>query len=109
MFALGQVIVGAVAWLIPAWRTYIIALHVPCFVIIAYYWLLSESVRWLLSKKRYSEAEQVLETVAKANKTFISEKSMQALMNPLESVVSDVSASSHLTILLKILGVMLFN
>nr|XP_034829485.1 solute carrier family 22 member 1-like [Maniola hyperantus] len=90
MFATGQVILGGVAWLIPNWRHMIIALHVPCFLVIVYYWLLSESVRWLLSKKRYTEAEKILQTVAKANKTYISEKSMLALMNPSETaVVSD--------------------
>ncbi|CAH2241438.1 jg15635 [Pararge aegeria aegeria] len=86
MFAVGQVILGGVAWLIPDWRYMIMALHIPCFLIIAYYWILSESVRWLLSKKRYPEAQKVLETVAKVNKTYISEKSLEALMNPPEPV-----------------------
>ncbi|XP_023935715.2 organic cation transporter protein [Bicyclus anynana] len=94
MFATGQIVLGGVAWLLPKWRHMIIALHVPCFVIIVYYWLLSESVRWLLSKKRYTEAEQILETVAKANKTFISEKSKQALMTPVESPVAESDTES---------------
>nr|XP_034829486.1 solute carrier family 22 member 1-like [Maniola hyperantus] len=84
MFAVGQVILGGVAWLIPQWRHMIMALHIPCFLIIIYYWILSESVRWLLSKKRYSEAQRVLETVARVNKTYISEKSLHALTNPPE-------------------------
>lgn len=82
MFAVGQVILGCVAWLVQPWRYMILALHIPCFLIIAYYWLLSESVRWLLSKRKYEEATEVLQKVARMNKTEISEKSLKALMNP---------------------------
>lgn len=82
MFAVGQVILGSVAWGVQPWRKMIITLHVPCFLIISYYWLLSESVRWLLSKEKFVEAKEVLEKVAKVNKKVISEKSMHALMHP---------------------------
>ncbi|CAH4036709.1 organic cation transporter protein-like [Pieris brassicae] len=81
-FALGQVILGGVAWLIQPWRYMIMALHIPCFLIISYYWILSESIRWLLSKQRFEEARTVLENIARVNKTQISEKSMQGLMMP---------------------------
>lgn len=86
MFAVGQVILGGVAWLIEPWRYMILALHIPCFLIIAYYWILSESVRWLLSQKKYDRAKSVLQRVAKRNRTTISEKSMEALCNPPEPV-----------------------
>lgn len=93
MFAVGQMILGGVAWVVQPWRYMIMALHIPCFLIISYYWILSESVRWLLSKKKYEEAKNVLETVARVNKTHISEKSLEALMNPPEQLVSsDVSS-----------------
>ncbi|XP_059057537.1 organic cation transporter protein-like [Achroia grisella] len=82
MFAVGQVILGLVAWLVQPWRYMIMALHIPCFIIITYYWFLSESVRWLLSKKMYEKARVVLEKVARINKKQISEKSMHSLMNP---------------------------
>ncbi|XP_052749979.1 organic cation transporter protein-like isoform X2 [Galleria mellonella] len=82
MFAIGQVVLGLVAWLVQPWRYMIMTLHIPCFLIISYYWLLSESVRWLLSKKKYDEAKEVLEKVARVNKKQISEKSMHSLMNP---------------------------
>uniref|UniRef100_A0A2A4K7D5 Major facilitator superfamily (MFS) profile domain-containing protein n=1 Tax=Heliothis virescens TaxID=7102 RepID=A0A2A4K7D5_HELVI len=86
MFAAGQVILGGVAWLIEPWRYMILALHIPCFLIITYYWVLSESARWLLSKKKFDEARKVLLRVANRNRTQISEKSMNALMNPPEPV-----------------------
>ncbi|XP_052740914.1 organic cation transporter protein-like [Bicyclus anynana] len=91
MFALGQVILGSVAWLIEPWRYMIMALHIPCFLIISYYWILSESVRWLLAKRKFDEAKVVLEKVAKVNRKQISEKSMQALLNPPQSQAKEGS------------------
>ncbi|XP_034829488.1 organic cation transporter protein-like [Maniola hyperantus] len=88
IFSIGQVLLGSVAWLIPEWRYMIIALHVPCFVIIGYYWILSESVRWLLSKQKYPEAKRILETVARVNQTQISDKSMEALMSPRQPTIT---------------------
>ncbi|CAK1585777.1 unnamed protein product [Parnassius mnemosyne] len=82
MFAVGQVVLGGVAWLVQPWRYMIMALHIPCFLIIIYFWILTESVRWLLAKQKYTEARAVLEKVAKVNNTYISDKSMDALMNP---------------------------
>ncbi|CAH2047635.1 unnamed protein product, partial [Iphiclides podalirius] len=82
MFAVGSMILGGVAWGIESWRHMILTLHVPCFIIISYYWFLGESVRWLLSKQKYSQARSALEKVAKTNKTKISQASMEALMRP---------------------------
>lgn len=95
MFAIGQIVLGGVAWLVAPWRYMNMVLAIPCFLIIAYYWILSESVRWLLSKGKYNEAQKVLETVASVNKTQISEKSMEALISTSKNstVVPEVSES----------------
>ncbi|XP_075975382.1 organic cation transporter protein-like [Anticarsia gemmatalis] len=82
MFAVGQVVMASVAWIIQPWRYMIMALHIPPFLIVSYYWILDESVRWLLSKQKYVEAKEVLEKVSRVNKKEISEKSMHALLNP---------------------------
>lgn len=82
MFAVGQVILGATALGIDNWRNLLMALNIPCFLVLSYYWILPESVRWLLSKGKFEEARKVLEKVARVNRTEISEKSMAALMNP---------------------------
>ncbi|XP_028031162.1 solute carrier family 22 member 6-like [Bombyx mandarina] len=89
MFAVGQVVLGSVAWLIQPWRYLIMALHIPCFLIISYYWVLSESVRWLLSKRKFDDARQVLERVARINKKEISEKSLNALLNPPQPLITE--------------------
>ncbi|CAH2047645.1 unnamed protein product, partial [Iphiclides podalirius] len=82
MFATGLMVLGGVSWMIQPWRYMILALHVPVFLTICYYWILGESVRWLLSKQKYTQARFALQEVAKVNKTTISEKSLEALVNP---------------------------
>ncbi|CAH2047637.1 unnamed protein product, partial [Iphiclides podalirius] len=82
MFAVGSMILGCVAWAIESWRHMILALHMPCFLIVFYYWFLGESVRWLISKQKYRKARSALEKVAKTNKTTISQESMTALLRP---------------------------
>lgn len=78
-FALGQVLLGFIAWGVPQWRSLTRALYAPQLLVIAYFWILSESVRWLMSKGRYAEAEVVLEKAADMNGKKLSEKSMQRL------------------------------
>ncbi|KAJ8716892.1 hypothetical protein PYW07_003519 [Mythimna separata] len=98
MFAVGQMVLGGMAWLIEPWRYMILAIHIPCLLIISYYWILSESVRWLLSQKKYDEAKKVLQRVARRNRTTISEQSIEALCNPPEPAkVVDADVSNLFT------------
>ncbi|XP_023935657.2 organic cation transporter protein-like [Bicyclus anynana] len=79
MFAVGQVILGLIAWAVPAWRPLTQILYAPQLLIIFYFWIMSESVRWLMSKGRYDESEVILRKAARMNKRMLSEKSLQAL------------------------------
>lgn len=79
MFAVGQVILGFIAWGVQPWRTLTQVLYAPQLLVVCYFWILSESVRWLLSKGRYEESEQILKKVAKSNNKELSEKSLEAL------------------------------
>ncbi|XP_026744636.1 organic cation transporter protein-like [Trichoplusia ni] len=78
-FALGQVTMGLIAWVVPNWRKLTLALYIPQFITIAYYWLISESVRWYMSKGRFDESEALLKKVAHVNGKEISEKTLAAL------------------------------
>ncbi|XP_045769456.1 organic cation transporter protein-like [Maniola jurtina] len=82
IYALGQVLMGGVFWLIGSWRYANLSLYIPCLLMFVYYWLLSESIRWLLVKGRYAEARKIIETAARLNKKSISDKSMEALLKP---------------------------
>ncbi|XP_034829216.1 organic cation transporter protein-like [Maniola hyperantus] len=92
MFALGEVVLGGIAWLISPWRYVIMATTIPCFLCVSYYWLITESVRWLLSKKQYTEAKHILHTIARVNKTEISEKSLEAILNSPQPTITKSNA-----------------
>ncbi|XP_045769178.1 solute carrier family 22 member 21-like [Maniola jurtina] len=79
IYALGQVALGLIAWGVPAWRPLTQVIYVPHLLILAYFWIISESVRWLMSKGRYEESEAILKRVAKMNKRPLSDNSLQAL------------------------------
>lgn len=78
-FALGQVTMGLIAWGVPDWRMLTLTLYIPQFLTIFYYWLISESVRWYMSKGRFDESEALLRKVARVNGKKLSEKSLEQL------------------------------
>lgn len=80
MFALGQVILGLLAFAVRPWRTLTLVLYIPVFLIISYYWILSESFRWLLSKNKQAEGKASLEYASRLNGKQISEKNMDFLL-----------------------------
>ncbi|XP_041980028.1 organic cation transporter protein-like [Aricia agestis] len=82
VYSVGQVVMGTVAWVVQPWRYFIMALHIPPFLLLSYYFILPESMRWLLSKRKFKEAKSILLKVAKVNKTSVSERSLEALTNP---------------------------
>lgn len=85
MFAVGQVLLGFIAWGVQPWRSLTQVLYAPQLLVVSYFWILSESVRWLMSKGRYEESEEILKKAAKRNGKELSEKSLQALRETAEA------------------------
>ncbi|XP_030020471.2 organic cation transporter protein isoform X2 [Manduca sexta] len=83
-FSVGQVTMGLIAWGVPNWRLLTLTLYVPQFITILYIWLISESIRWYMSKGRYAESEAVLKKAAKINGKQLSDKSLAALRETAE-------------------------
>lgn len=83
-FAVGQVIMGLIAWGVPAWRPLTLALYIPQLFTLAFFWVMPESVRWLMSKGRYEESEALLKEAARLNRKQLSEKSLDALRRTAE-------------------------
>ncbi|GFO15329.1 organic cation transporter protein [Plakobranchus ocellatus] len=68
-WAAGVLLALPIAYITRDWRytqLTICLLTVPLFSL---WWLIPESPRWLLSQRRYAEAEQLIERVCKSNKT----------------------------------------
>eukprot|EP00058_Branchiostoma_floridae_P004163 XP_002589651.1 hypothetical protein BRAFLDRAFT_284418 [Branchiostoma floridae] len=69
--AFGYVILGFLAYLIRDWWTLQLAQALMTAPFLCYWWLLSESPRWLLTNNRVDEAKAVIQRAAKMNKVVI--------------------------------------
>ncbi|XP_019622928.1 PREDICTED: organic cation transporter protein-like [Branchiostoma belcheri] len=70
-WAVGYVLLAGVAYLIRSWMWFQIAVTMPYLIGIAYYWLIPESPRWLISRNRHSEAKVIVEEGAKIAKVAL--------------------------------------
>ncbi|XP_066553556.1 solute carrier family 22 member 3 isoform X2 [Amia ocellicauda] len=73
-FTFGVIILPGIAYLIPPWKMLQLAITIPSFLLLTYYWLMPESPRWLLTVNRTKEALRIAENMAKQNGTQLPEK-----------------------------------
>lgn len=66
-FSVGVSFMAGLAYFLPHWRDFQLALGLCSVPFIAYYWLIPESPRWLLAVGRDQEAIAILEDAARAN------------------------------------------
>ncbi|XP_074189881.1 solute carrier family 22 member 1 isoform X4 [Rhinolophus sinicus] len=66
-FTAGLVLFCGVAYAIPHWRGLQLAVSVPTFLFLFYYWCVPESPRWLLSQKRNFQAIKIMDHIAQKN------------------------------------------
>ncbi|KRZ21263.1 Organic cation transporter protein [Trichinella pseudospiralis] len=78
-FSLGQVFLGAVAYLFSEYQHLQLAISIPGIIFFSYWWLVPESARWLLSKRRYKEAAAILQRAAKFNGRTVSSEIVESI------------------------------
>lgn len=78
-FSIGGVLIGTVAMLTQHYRQMIRILYAPAFLVIFYYWLIPESIRWLMVTGKRQRAVDVLLGAAKLNNVTYSKETMQKL------------------------------
>lgn len=78
-FSIGQITMGLIAWGVPNWRLFTLALYIPQLLTIGVFWIMTESVRWYMSKERFEESEAVLKKIARTNGKMLSPKSLEKL------------------------------
>lgn len=71
---LGEVFLGVIAWTVPHWRWMLRVVYGPAVFLLLYYWILPESVRWLMAHGRMSEADTIIQKAARVNGVVLSEK-----------------------------------
>ncbi|KAF5303513.1 hypothetical protein FQR65_LT08212 [Abscondita terminalis] len=78
-YATGGMFVGGIAWLLQSWKTLVRVLYSFHFLAILCYWLVPESVRWLLANNQSDKAQNILLTLAKVNGKSISKENLNKL------------------------------
>ncbi|KFP79512.1 Solute carrier family 22 member 3 [Acanthisitta chloris] len=71
-FTLGIIILPGIAYLIPTWQGIQLAISLPNFLFLLYYWVVPESPRWLLTRKKGDKAIKIMRKIAKHNGKFLS-------------------------------------
>ena len=66
-FALGEAALGVEAVLVRSWRGLQVLAYLPLLLLVGLYWIVPESVRWLISKGRVEEAKRIIERAAREN------------------------------------------
>ncbi|XP_072032143.1 organic cation transporter protein-like [Amphiura filiformis] len=70
-WASGMMALAGIAYLLRDWRHLQLAISLPSLLTIPLWWLVPESTRWLLSRGRTSEAEEILQKIARYNKVVV--------------------------------------
>lgn len=78
IFAVGELILSLVASLIKTWKKLELAISIPAAILLVYYWLLPESVRWLISKGKHHKAKQTILKAARWNNVTVPENLLRA-------------------------------
>ncbi|XP_023780358.1 solute carrier family 22 member 3-like isoform X2 [Cyanistes caeruleus] len=71
-FTLGIIILPGIAYLIPTWQGIQLAISLPNFLFLLYYWVVPESPRWLLTRRKGEKALKIMRNIAKHNGKFLS-------------------------------------
>ncbi|NWS70463.1 S22A3 protein, partial [Crotophaga sulcirostris] len=71
-FTLGIMILPGIAYLIPTWQGIQLAISLPNFLFLLYYWMVPESPRWLLTRKKGEKALKIMHNIAKHNGKYLS-------------------------------------
>ncbi|XP_063089168.1 solute carrier family 22 member 3 [Cavia porcellus] len=71
-FTLGIIILPGIAYFIPNWQGIQLAITLPNFLFLLYYWLVPESPRWLITRKEGDKALKILRRIAKCNGKYLS-------------------------------------
>ncbi|KAM7345217.1 organic cation transporter protein isoform 1-T4 [Cochliomyia hominivorax] len=71
-YAVGEALVGLTAWLLHDWQLLQYALSIPPLFFIVYYWLVPESVRWLIARNRKEKAGKIIRKAAQINRKELS-------------------------------------
>ncbi|KAH0519961.1 Solute carrier family 22 member 3 [Microtus ochrogaster] len=71
-FTLGIILLPGIAYFMPSWQGIQLAISLPSFLFLLYYWVVPESPRWLITRKQGEKALKILRHVAKCKGKYLS-------------------------------------
>lgn len=77
-YAIGEALVGLFAWWCKDWVALQLIVSVPPLLFIGYYWIVPESVRWLIARNDIRKAGKIVKKAAKTNGVTLSKDTLQA-------------------------------
>lgn len=81
-FSCGYMLTAAFGYFIDYWRYLQIAISLPGVLFLTYWWIISESARWLFVQNRQNDAMDVLKKAAKVNQVEIPKEILDKLIEP---------------------------
>eukprot|EP00058_Branchiostoma_floridae_P023920 XP_002609410.1 hypothetical protein BRAFLDRAFT_86512 [Branchiostoma floridae] len=96
-WAVGTVFLGGLAYFLRDWWSLQLALAVMSAPLLSYWWLLSESPRWLLSNNRTEQAKISIQKAAKFNKVTIPDDVYEKVTKPKDKEAWKKSKKYNLT------------
>lgn len=88
---------AGLAYLLRSWFTVSLATSLPFASLLAVWWLIPESPRWLLSQNRIAEAEVLVQKIAKRNGKKIPANFLESFIDEKRSLACDESKTSEQT------------
>lgn len=80
-YSVGEALVGIIAWIDGDWVNLQYWVSAPPILFVAYYWIIPESIRWLLAKKRNRKAFKIIRRAAKNNGVVLSQSILSKFEN----------------------------
>lgn len=73
-YSIGVALLGVAAWVYNNYVILQLLISIPPMIMFVYYWIVPESVRWLLAKNKNKRAIKIIKKAAEVNGVVISEK-----------------------------------
>ncbi|KAH8292341.1 hypothetical protein KR054_008535 [Drosophila jambulina] len=100
-YCLGSMAAPWIAVLMGSWRGFLLVTSLPLLVVPLFYFIVPESIQWLISKQKYDQAVVCLKRVARINGRHVEESAYEEFVEECKFSQENQKASPHLLHLFK--------
>ncbi|XP_077870621.1 organic cation transporter protein-like [Saccoglossus kowalevskii] len=97
LYSLGFTLLPLIAFFIRDWSILVLVISVSAAALLSYWWLLTESARWLLSVGKVEQAKKLLQKMAKVNKVVLPESVFEDLNGRLNDDITKTCSEKKST------------